>query len=83
MRALLQEAGFAEVRMEGPTAGAIASAEFWESTLDLSRATPRRSALAPRRPWPIEAGEGPLHTPYEAPDTLDIPARAFVVSASA
>lgn len=87
VRALLQDAGFAEVRIEALDLRRrhASFAEFWESTLDLSRATHDAVLSRPAAEIAeIEAAVKARFAPYEAPDgVLDIPARTFVVSASA
>jgi SAM-dependent methyltransferase len=87
LRELLDEAGFAEVRVEALELRRAHGGfdDFWETTLDLSRVF-HDAVLA--RPAPeieqIRAGVRARLAPYEAPDgTLDIPARTLVASASA
>ena len=87
LRDLLDEAGFAEVRVEAlelhRTHGDFE--DFWETTLDLSRAF--HDAVLGRPQDEIEqirAGVRVRLEPYEAPDgSLDIPARTLVACASA
>jgi SAM-dependent methyltransferase len=87
LRALLDEAGFAEVRIEGLDLHRrhASFAEFWESTLDLSRATHDAVMSRPAAEIAeIEASMKARFAPYEADDgSLDIPARTFVASGGA
>jgi SAM-dependent methyltransferase len=84
---LLERAGFAEVNVESLELHRRHASfeEFWESTLDLSRAM--HDAVLSRPQGEIEeiqhAVKGRFE-PYEAPDGgLDIPARTLVASAGA
>lgn len=87
LRAMLDEAGFAEVRVEAldlhRTHGDFDG--FWETTLDLSRAF--HDAVLERPQAEIEqirAGLAARLAPFTAPDGgLDIPARTLVAAASA
>jgi SAM-dependent methyltransferase len=87
VRALLEEAGFADVRVEALDLHRMHTsfAEFWESTLDLSRAT--HDAVLSQTEAEIEQIEAAVKValaPFEAADgSLDIPARTLVVVASA
>lgn len=87
LRVLLDDAGFAEVRVEALDLRRrhASFAEFWESTLDLSRVVHDAVMAAPPTEIPeIEAAVKARFAPYEAPDgSLDIPARTLVASASA
>jgi SAM-dependent methyltransferase len=87
VRALLDEAGFAEVRIEALELHRrhASFAEFWESTLDLSRATHDAVMSRPSAEIAeIEAAVKLRFAPFQAPDgSLDIPARTLVASASA
>jgi SAM-dependent methyltransferase len=84
---LLEQAGFADVRIEALDLHRrhASFAEFWQSTLDLSRAT--HDAVMVRPATEIAEIEGAVKArfaPYEAQDgRLDIPARTLVASASA
>jgi SAM-dependent methyltransferase len=84
---LLQEAGFAEVNVESLELHRRHASfdEFWESTLDLSRAM--HDAVLSRPQGEIEEIKQAMKKrfePYEAPDgSLDIPARTLVASAGA
>jgi SAM-dependent methyltransferase len=84
---LLQEAGFAEVNVESLELHRrhVSFDEYWESTLDLSRAM--HDAVLSRSPAEvaqIQAAVKERFKPYEATDgTLDIPGRTLVASASA
>src|SRR5262249_35751869 len=87
VRALLEEAGFADVRVEALDLHRMHAsfAEFWESTLDLSRAT--HDAVLSQSQAEIERIEAAVKAalgPFEAADgSLDIPARTLVAVASA
>ncbi|HUA75123.1 MAG TPA: class I SAM-dependent methyltransferase [Solirubrobacteraceae bacterium] len=87
VRALLDEAGFAEVRLDALDLHRTHAsfAEFWESTLDLSRAT--HDAVLSRPEAEIERIEADVRArleQFEAADgSLDIPARTLVAVASA
>jgi SAM-dependent methyltransferase len=84
---LLQEAGFAEVNVESLQLHRRHTSfeEYWESTLDLSRAT--HDAVLSRPPGEVEeirVAVKQRFAPYEAADgTLDIPGRTLVASAGA
>jgi SAM-dependent methyltransferase len=87
LSALLDQAGFAEVRVEALDLHRrhASFAEFWDSTLDLSR---QFHDAALERPEPeiaeIRAALAERFAPYTAADgSLDIPARTLVASASA
>jgi SAM-dependent methyltransferase len=84
---LLEQAGFADVRIEALDLHRrhASFAEFWQSTLDLSRATHDAVMARPAAEIAeIEAAVKARFAPYEAPDGgLDIPARTLVASASA
>ncbi|MCW3030247.1 MAG: Methyltransferase type 11 [Solirubrobacterales bacterium] len=87
LRELLEQAGFAEIRIETIDLHRIQRDfdEFWETTLDMSR-TFHDAVL--ERPQPeideIRAGVRARLSTYEAPDgSLDIPARTLVATASA
>ena len=84
---LLEQAGFAEVRVQGLDLPRrhVGFEEFWESTLDLSRAF-HDAVMA--RPEPemteIRASLAARFAPFTAPDGgLEIPARTLVASAIA
>lgn len=87
LRALLDEAGFAEVRIEALDLHRrhASFSEFWQSTLDLSRMTHDAVMSQPAAEIAeIEAAVRARFEPYEADDgSLDIPARTFVASAGA
>jgi len=87
MRALLEGAGLVEVRIEALELHRrhASFAEYWESTLDLSRATHDAVMSRPATQIAeIEAAIKERFAPYEAPDgSLDIPARSLVACASA
>jgi SAM-dependent methyltransferase len=84
---LLQEAGFAEVNVESLELHRrhVSFDEYWESTLDLSRAM--HDAVLSRPPAEIEQIQAAVKgrfEPYEATDgSLDIPGRTLVASAGA
>jgi len=84
---MLQEAGFAEVNVESLELHRRHASfeEFWESTLDLSRAM--HDAVLSRPQGEIEEIQQAVQgrfKPYEAADgALDIPARTLVASAGA
>jgi SAM-dependent methyltransferase len=84
---LLQEAGFAEVNVESLELHRrhVSFEEYWESTLDLSRAM--HDAVLSRPPEEVEEIQAAVKArfePYEAADgTLDLPGRTLVASASA
>ena len=84
---LLQEAGFAEVNVESLALHRrhASFGQFWDSTLDLSRAM--HDAVLSRPQGEIEEIQHAVKErfePYEAPDgSLDIPARTLVASAGA
>jgi SAM-dependent methyltransferase len=84
---LLQEAGFAEVNVESLQLHRRHASfdEFWETTLDLSRAF--HDAVLERPQAEIEQIKAAVHARiavFETPDgMLDIPARTLVASASA
>jgi SAM-dependent methyltransferase len=84
---LLQQAGFAEVNVESLELHRRHTSfdEYWESTLDLSRAM--HDAVLSRPPGEVEEIQAAVKErfkPYEAADgTLDIPGRTLVASASA
>jgi len=87
LRELLERAGFSEIRVETIDLHRTHPDfdEFWQTTLDLSRAF--HDAVL-ERPQPeideIRAGVRARLAPYEAPDgRLDIPARTLVAAASA
>jgi SAM-dependent methyltransferase len=87
LRELLEQAGFAEIRIETIDLHRIQRDfdEFWETTLDMSR-TFHDAVL--ERPQPeideIRAGVRARLSAYEASDgSLDIPARTLVAAASA
>jgi SAM-dependent methyltransferase len=84
---LLQEAGFAEVNVESLELHRRHASfdEFWESTLDLSRAT-HDAVLSRSQPEidEIQQAIKERFAPYEAADGhLDIPGRTLVASACA
>jgi SAM-dependent methyltransferase len=87
LRELLEQAGFAEIRVEALDLHRrhASFAEFWETTLNLSRAT--HDAVMSRPAAEIaglEAAVRARFAPYEAPEgSLDIPARTLFASASA
>ncbi len=87
LRGLLDEAGFAEVRVEALQLHRVHDdfEGFWETTLDLSRAF--HDAVLERPTAEIEqirAGMRLRLDPFTAPDgALDIPARTLVAVASA
>jgi len=87
VRALLEAAGFAEVRIEPLDLHRRQASfvEYWQSTLDLSRATHDAVMSRPAAEIAeIEAAVKERFAPYEAPDgSLDIPARTLVAAASA
>ncbi|HTZ85365.1 MAG TPA: methyltransferase domain-containing protein [Solirubrobacteraceae bacterium] len=87
VRALIEEAGFAEVRVEALDLHRrhAGFGDFWESTLDLSRATHDAVMSRPAAEIvEIEAAVKARFAPFEADDgSLDIPARTLVASASA
>jgi SAM-dependent methyltransferase len=84
---LLEQAGFAEVNVESLQLHRRHASfeEFWETTLDLSRAF--HDAVLERPEGEIEAIKAAVQAriaQFEAPDgMLDIPARTLVASASA
>lgn len=84
---LLQQAGFAEINVESLQLHRRHTSfdEYWESTLDLSRAM--HDAVLSRPPAEIEEIQAAVKErfkPYEAADgTLDIPGRTLVASAGA
>jgi SAM-dependent methyltransferase len=84
---LLEQAGFGEVNVESLQLHRRQASfeEFWETTLDLSRAF--HDAVLERPPREIEQIRDAVHeqiAEFEAPDgTLDIPARTLVASAGA
>jgi SAM-dependent methyltransferase len=84
---LLQQAGFAEINVESLELHRRHTSfqEYWESTLDLSRAM--HDAVLSRPPTEVEQIQAAVKKrfePYEADDgTLDIPGRTLVASASA
>jgi SAM-dependent methyltransferase len=84
---LLEQAGFAEVNVESLQLHRRHASfeEFWETTLDLSRAF--HDAVLERPPGEIEQIKTAVQAriaQFEAPDgMLDIPARTLVASASA
>jgi SAM-dependent methyltransferase len=87
VRELMQEAGFAEVRIETLQLHRRHSSfqEFWETTLDLSRSF--HDAVLARPQDEIEQIQAAVRerlAPYAGPDgVLDIPGRTLVASASA
>lgn len=87
LRALLEDAGFADVRIEALDLHRrhASFAEFWDSTLDLSRVTHDAVMSRPAAEIAeIEAAVRARFAPYEATDgVLDIPARTLVACASA
>jgi SAM-dependent methyltransferase len=87
VRELLEQAGFADVRVEALELHRrhASFAEYWESTLDLSRSMHDAVMSAPAAAIPeIEAAVQARFAPYEAQDgRLDIPARTLVACASA
>ncbi|HEX3911835.1 MAG TPA: class I SAM-dependent methyltransferase [Solirubrobacteraceae bacterium] len=84
---LLQQAGFAEVNVESLQLHRrhASFAEYWQSTLDLSRAT--HDAVLSRPQAEIEQIEAAVQerfAPFTAADrSLDIPGRTLVASAAA
>lgn len=84
---LLQEAGFAEVNVESLELHRRHASfeEFWESTLDLSRAMHDAVLSRPQEEiTEIRRAVRERLKPYEATDgTLDIPGRTLVASAGA
>jgi len=84
---LLQQAGFAEVNVESLELHRrhVSFEEYWESTLDLSRAMHDAVLSRPLdEVEEIQAAVKERFKPYEAADgTLDIPGRTLVASASA
>lgn len=84
---LLQQAGFAEVNVESLELHRRHASfeEYWESTLDLSRAM--HDAVLSRPPGEVQEIRMAVKArfaPYEAADgTLDIPGRTLVASAGA
>ena len=87
MRELLEQAGFAEVRVETLELHRRHASfeEFWETTLDLSRVF--HDAVLARPQGEIEEIQAAVRerlAPYEAPGgALDIPARTLVACARA
>jgi SAM-dependent methyltransferase len=87
VRELLEQAGFAEVRVQTLELHRRHESfeQFWETTLDLSRAF--HDAVLERPPAEIaeiQAAVRARFASYESPDgSLDIPARTLVASASA
>ncbi len=87
VRALLEDAGFADVRVEALDLHRTHASfdEFWETTLDLSRAF--HDAVLERPAAEVEqirAGVRARLAPFELADgSLDVPARTFVAAASA
>jgi SAM-dependent methyltransferase len=87
VRELLDESGFGEVRVEALDLHRTHADfdEFWETTLDLSRAF--HDAVLERAPAEVEEIRAAVRarlSPFEARDgSLDIPARTLVASASA
>jgi SAM-dependent methyltransferase len=87
LRALLEQAGFAEIRIDALDLHRTHADfdGFWELTLDLSRAF--HDAVLERRQPEIEqirAGLRARLEPFTAPDgSLDVPARTLVAVASA
>jgi SAM-dependent methyltransferase len=84
---LLQQAGFAEINVESLQLHRRHTSfdEYWESTLDLSRAMHDAVLSRPSdEVEQIQAAVKERFKPYEAADgTLDIPGRTLVASASA
>jgi SAM-dependent methyltransferase len=84
---LLQEAGFAEVNVESLQLHRRHASfeQFWESTLDLSRAMHDAVLSRPQAEIvQIQQAVRERFAPYEAADgSLDIPGRTLVASASA
>jgi SAM-dependent methyltransferase len=84
---LLEQAGFAEIRVDALDLHRVHSDfdEFWETTLDLSRAF--HDAVLERPPGEVEEIRAAVKArlaEFEAHDgSLDIPARTLVASASA
>jgi SAM-dependent methyltransferase len=87
VRELLEQAGFVDVRVEALDLHRVHDGfdEFWETTLDLSRAF--HDAVMERPAAEIEQIRAAVKArlgPFESPDgALDIPARTLVASASA
>jgi SAM-dependent methyltransferase len=87
VRELIEQAGFSEPRVQTLELHRrhASFAEFWETTLDLSRVF--HDAVLARPQQEIEQIEAAVRArlaPFERPDgTLDIPARTLVASASA
>ncbi len=87
LRELLEQAGFAVIRVEGLDLHRRhpSFSEFWESTLDLSRATHDAVMSRPAAEIAeIEAAVKDRFAPFAADDgSLEIPARTLVACASA
>lgn len=87
VRELLEQAGFAEVRVQALELHRVHASfeQFWQSTLDLSRVT--HDAVLSRPPAEVEQIEAAVKgrfSRFEADDgSLDIPARTLVASAAA
>jgi ubiquinone/menaquinone biosynthesis C-methylase UbiE len=87
LKGLLEEAGFAEIRVEALDLRRRHGSfdEFWKTTLDLSRAT--HDAILSCSPPEIEEIKTALRSRFaqfeSSRGTLDIPARTLVASASA